>query len=329
MYLLVISNNLERASFRQRIGIYIDILRDEGINCRIEELSKKESPRLKLMRIASDFDAVFLHKKRLNVFDAFVLKRNAKKIIYDFDDAVMYDPDKPEHNRFTHYNPFRRTVKIADLVIAGNNYLAEYAEKFNSNVRILPTGLDINSYNVKISERNDDKIRLVWIGSKSTLCYLAEIKPALEKIGNRFENVSFRIIADNFFDLQNMEVEKRNWSADSQYADLAQSDVGLAPLPDNRFTRGKCGFKILQYQAAGLPVIASPVGVNCELVENGKSGFLASTIEQWIESIQKLVENRSLREQMGQAGKNFARKFDTTIIGPQLAEMLKENLFGK
>lgn len=126
-----------------------------------------------------------------------------------------------------------------------------------------------------------------------------------------------------------MEVEKRNWSADSQYADLAQSDVGLAPLPDNRFTRGKCGFKILQYQAAGLPVIASPVGVNCELVENGKSGFLASTIEQWIESIQKLVENRSLREQMGQAGKNFARKFDTTIIGPQLAEMLKENLFGK
>ncbi len=146
MKLLVITNNPDRASFRQRIAVYIDTLRASGIDCRVEQLPQWMIPRRRLFMQAKDFDAVFLHKKMLNPFDAYYLKKYAKKIIYDFDDAVMFDdkqPQKPHHKRQT---SFRRTSTLANLVIAGNVYLAEHAGRFNPNVEILPTGLDTKAY---------------------------------------------------------------------------------------------------------------------------------------------------------------------------------------
>jgi len=157
---------------------------------------------------------------------------------------------------------FQRTVKLADMVIAGNSYLAKHARKFNPNVEVFPTGLDTHAYELKAEPTNDAKLRLVWIGSSSTLKYLAGIKPALEEIGSRFDDVVLRIICDDFFDLQKMEVEKCQWSLQKQAVDLATSHIGLAPLPDNKFTQSRFCFKILQYAAVGLPVVASPVGAN-------------------------------------------------------------------
>ena len=323
MKLLILSNNPSRASFRQRIGIYLDTLQSNGINCEVAKLPATEWARLKLFRSAADFDAAYLHKKRLNLLDAFCLKKYTKKIIYDFDDAVMYDEVEPEQISRKRLNSFERTIGLASLVIAGNSYLAKQALLFNSNVVVLPTGLDVKAYDGQ-KTHPDDRVRLVWIGSKSTLEYLETIRPVLEQTGKQFKNVSLRIISDKFIDLENMDVEKRNWSIQTQYADLTGSDIGLAPLPDNHFTQGKCGFKILQYQAAGLPVITSPVGVNAQFVENGKSGFHAQSNQQWIDAITRLVENSSIRIQMGQAGKVFVQKFDYTIIGRQLVKLLKE-----
>jgi len=322
MNLLILSNNPSRASFRQRIGVYLDALRSNGINPEVVKLPRGSLARWKLFKRAADFDGVFLHKKRLNFFDAFWLHRYSKKIIYDFDDTVMYSPKNPERNSLSHFIPFRRTVKLADMIIAGNSYLAEHARKFNPNVRILPTGLDTETYKVQAGLKNNDKIRLVWIGGKSTLCYLAEIEPALEEIGSRFDNVILRIICDDFLNLQNIPVEKYLWSEDTEAADLATCDIGLAPLPDNRFTRGKCGFKILQYASAGLPVIASPVGLNIDYIRQG-GGCLADGASDWIDKMSLLISDSQLRRQMGQKSRANVAQFDARVLGRLLIGLIK------
>jgi glycosyltransferase involved in cell wall biosynthesis len=328
MNLLILTNNLNRASFRQRIGVYLDTLRRNGIDYEVAQLPSGTLARRKLFKKAADFDGVFLHKKKLNFVDAFWLRRYSRKVIYNFDDAIMYSDKNPERDSRSHLIPFRRSVKLADIVIAGNSYLAEHARKFNARVEVLPTGLNAKAYRVDTKSKNDGKIRLVWIGSKSTLKYLAEIKPALEEIGSRFDNAILRIICDDFFDLQNMEVEKHRWSEETQVIDLATSDFGLAPLPDNRFTRGKCGFKILQYAAAELPVIASPVGVNAEYVCDGVTGFHAINASQWIDKISELIENAELRKRMGQEGNVQVQRFDLSIVGKQLYKLVERCLEG-
>jgi glycosyltransferase involved in cell wall biosynthesis len=326
MRILILTNNPNRASFRQRIGAYCDILRRNAIRCEVAKLPSGFLARRRLFKRASDFDGVFLHKKKLNFFDGHWLRRYSKKIIYDFDDAVMYDPEAPDRDRSSHFRPFRRTAKLADIVIAGNSYLAEHAIRFNPNVEVLPTGLDTGAYRVDAGLRNDGKIRLVWIGSKSTLRYLAEIKPALEEIGSCLNNVVLRIICDEFFDLENMQVERRQWSEQTEAIELRTSDIGLAPLPDNRFTRGKCGFKVLQYTAAGLPVVASPVGVNSEYVRHGVTGFLVTNLSQWRERIAELIANPDLRKTMGEENLAQAENFDVPVIGKKLAQLITKCL---
>jgi len=319
---------LERPSFRQRIGGCLDILRSNGINCEVVRYPRSLPARYKVLKRCADFDAVYLQKKTLNFLDGFLLRRYAKNVIFDFDDAVMYDDKQPERkpSYYKRTKPFERIVGLSKLVIAGNSYLAELARRFNPNVEVLPTGLDIGSYKLQSILKKDSNIRLVWIGSKSTLKYLACIKPALEEIGCRFDNVVLRIICDDFFDLENMEVEKCRWSLSTQAYDLAMGDIGLSPLTDNRFTRGKCGFKILQYAAAGLAVVASPVGVNAEYVREGITGFCASDTQQWIDRLSQLIEDAALRKQMAQAGGAFVENFDINVIGQRLCELVYKYL---
>lgn len=324
MRLLILTNNPERASFRQRIAAYFHILRANGINCEVAKLPPGALARLKLFKRAVEFNGVFLHKKKLNFFDAIWLRRYSRKVIYNFDDAIMYSDEAPDlASPSPHFRPFRRTIKLADMVITGSSYLAEHALKFNPNVKILPIGLKISDYKLDWLPRNDDKIRLVWIGSGSTLKYLAEIKPALEQIGARFDNVVLRIICDDFFDLQNMRVEKCKWTKEKRGIDLAACDIGLAPLPDDRFTKGKCSFKVLEYASAGLPVIASPVGTNSEYVRPNITGFFATNIQEWEEQITQLIVNPQLRDKMGREGQIHAEQFDISVIGKQLVEYIK------
>jgi glycosyltransferase involved in cell wall biosynthesis len=323
MKIIIISSNPYRASFRQRIAVHRDMLRACGIDTELARFPADMAARWRLLRRCDDFDAVLLHKRRLNMIDAFCLRRYARCVIYDFDDAVMYsdkNPDRPSRKR---RKSFQRTVKLADMVMAGNSYLAEHARRYCHNVNILPTGLDTQAYNLKAEPEKDGKLRLVWIGSKITLKYLAEIKPALEQIGSRFDNVVLRIICDDFFDPNNLEVEKCLWSLEREVFDLATCDIGLAPLPDNRFTKGKCGFKILQYWAAGLPVVASPVGANAEYIQDGTNGFYAVDGSDWIEKVSLLLKDSQLRQQMGRAGRQKVEQFDLKVLGKQLVELIK------
>jgi glycosyltransferase involved in cell wall biosynthesis len=321
--LFVLTNNPERASFKQRIAVYLNTLRANGINCEVARFPSGSLARRKLLKKAAGFDALFLHKKRLNPLDALWLRRYARKVIYDFDDAVMYDDKNPEKLSRKRQKSFQRTVRLADMVIAANPYLAAHAKSFNKNVEVLATGLNVSDYEQSAHKPDDGKIRMVWIGSKSTLRYLAEISDVLEEIGSRFNNVVLRIICDDFFDLQNMKVEKCLWSLEKQIEDLAESHIGLSPLPSDRFTKGKSGgFKILQYAAAGLPVIAS-LGVNADCVREGVNGFLAGGRDDWVEKISRLLRDSQLRKQMGRAGRVEVQRFDLGVIGERLCNLVK------
>jgi hypothetical protein len=325
MKLLILSHNPQRASFRQRIGIYLPKLQAKGITCTVEKIPAGWIDRWKLFSQAGRFDAVLLHKNMLNFWEAYVLTKHARKIIYDFDDAVMYSPRKPDSLRTSHSRLFRRTLKRVDFAIAGNSWLAQHARPFCENISILPTGLDTGKYDIP-RPPSDGKIRLVWIGSRSTLKYLQMLTPTLEQIGQQYPNVILRIICDTFFDLSKIPVEKCSWSLETEAKDLAACDIGLCPLPDDNFTRGKCGFKILQYFASGLPAIASPVGFNNDLVQPGKTGLLAETNDTWYQALKTLIENADQRRLTGQTARQFSRQFDQELIGQKFCDLITQFL---
>ncbi len=326
MNILILTNNPDRASFRQRIEAYFPTLGKSGFDYKVIRLPKGLIARKNLIERCNNFDIVFLHKKTLNPVDSHWLHRHAQKIVYDFDDAIMYSAGDPEKSSRKRLNAFKRTVERADLVTAGNAYLADHAKVFNANVHILPTGLAINSYQRTSGKRNNAGIRLVWIGSRSTLKYLAQIEDVLNEIGRRYNNTVLRIISDEFISLKNLAVERCTWSLTDQATDLVSSDIGLAPLPDNRFTRGKCGFKILQYQAAGLPTVASPVGVNSEYVDHEVNGFLAQGQHEWVDKLSRLIDDSQLRNQLGSSGRESVKRFDLNPLGERLCELLESSL---
>jgi glycosyltransferase involved in cell wall biosynthesis len=322
MRLLVLTGNSKRASFRERVLAYVGPLESAGISTELAEIPAGLGARWRLYGKARLFDGVFLHKKGLSFADAYLLRLSARKLIYDFDDAIMYKQSDPLTVSAMRLRRFARTVRAADLVIAGNSYLAAHAMLFNKRTAVLPTGLETLRYQVAPSRKADERVRLVWIGSQSSLRYLDLILPALEKVGSILPGIVLRLISDEFADLKNMPVEKHRWSQDSQYAALAECDIGLSPLADDGFARGKCGFKTLQYQCAGLPVVCSPVGVNEEMVRHGMSGFHARATEEWVDFIVRLARDKSLRLIMGQEGRKAAAAFDREIIGKRFVSLV-------
>jgi glycosyltransferase involved in cell wall biosynthesis len=324
--ILILSNNPTRASFRQRISGYLPYLEKAGIHFEFQKLPRNFWGRLRLFRHARHFSEVLIQKKCLNFFDAKILRFYSKRIIYDFDDAIMYSPTKPESDHTSHFRLFRRTAKMADVIIAGNQYLFEHAKRFNSNVHLLETGFDLQPFRQIEKKASDGKIRLVWIGSKTTLKYLLDIKDVLEQVGKENSKIILQVISDEFFEMENMEVEKKKWSLESQVQDLVQCDIGIAPLPDNRFTKGKCGFKVLQYFAAGLPAIASPIGVNLDFIEKSAAGVTASTPEQWKDEILKMAKDAESRARFGQNAKQFVQKFDLPILSERFYKIIKNGI---
>jgi glycosyltransferase involved in cell wall biosynthesis len=324
--ILILSRHIESASFRLRIQAYRDVLRQNGIESDVEKLPSDFWGRIKLFRRALEYNGVLLHKKRLRGFEMFWLRRWANVVIYDFDDAVMYDPKNPDKPSLKRQKRFEQTVKMADVVITDTTLLANYARKFCKNVEVIPTGLDISSYRVSAMGKEDGKIRLVWIGGSSTLGFLADIKEALEQIGSQFNNVVLRIISNEFFELENMKVEKCQWSLENQISDLAMSDIGLAPMPNNKFAQNKFSFKMLQYAAVGLPIIASPVGANGDFIRHNHNGLFASDCSDWVKKMSQLIEDAPLRTRLGQAARADLERFDISVIGRRLAELINNCL---
>lgn len=320
MKLLILTNNPKRASYRQRIGNYLDILKDAGIEPTVMVLEKSILRRVRQYRHVDDYDVVLLHKKCLNFLEGLFFCPQKAGVIFNYDDAVMFNDKGRETG--THRNRFKRSLQRADKVLVGSSYLARQASPYHNDIVVLPLGLNTADYRPDIPKPNDGKIRLVWIGSAATLDYIHPLVPVIQKLAQRYPALILRLICDEFVDIEGVTVEKIKWTPEMRFRGLAESDIGLAPLPDTPFTRGKCSFKVLEYSASGLPVVASPVGTNPDHVKDGRTGYLVNTNREWFDKISELVQNQTVRYEMGQRGKAYAAEFDVSVVGKKLCDLI-------
>jgi glycosyltransferase involved in cell wall biosynthesis len=260
---------------------------------------------------ASTVDFIFIHRETSPIgppiIEWLIAKVLRKKIIYDFDDAIWLT-DKITESRFENFIRWRSKVanicKWAYKISCGNDYLASFARKFNNNVVINPTTIDTENLHTQgFSEINKNVLAIGWTGSTSTLKYLNQVESAIKIVQQKFNHVSFIVIADREPTLKVPSLKFIPWNKASEVQDLLNINIGIMPLPDDDWAKGKCGFKALQYLALGIPCIASPVGVNTRIIEHNKNGFLASTEADWVEYLSCLITNDHLRKQMGHAGR--------------------------
>jgi glycosyltransferase involved in cell wall biosynthesis len=261
------------------------------------------------------FHFVFIHREVTPagppLFEWLIAKVFRKKIVYDFDDAIWLT-DKTTEAWFTRLLRWRsKTASICRWsykVSCGNAYLEAFARQFNQQVVVNPTTIDTSRLHNKnlypfMKIKNADEVIIGWTGSHSTLKYLKMIESSLQKIEQDFPTVKFLVIADQKPDLDLKNLEFCPWNVESEITDLLKIDIGIMPLPDDIWTKGKCGFKALQYMGLHIPCVIAPVGVNTEIVEHGINGFLAATPKEWIHYLTALITKSELRYAMGSKGR--------------------------
>ncbi len=273
-------------------------------------LLKSIFTRIKDIRRANDFDLIFIYREALMLGSTFFEKRLKKKhpkIVLDFDDAIWLN-DVSDGNKYLAWlkNPSKtaRIIKLSDMIFAGNNYLANYAFQFNNNVKTIPTTLNTNVFKPEIKDTKKNRICIGWTGTSTTLKHFKLLISCLVKIKNKYgDKVYFKIISDVPYITEGIEIINCKWQLKTEVQDLSEIDIGIMPLPDDEWAKGKCGFKGLQYMSLEIPTIMSPVGVNSEIIQDGVNGFLANKEEEWINKLSLLIESPILREQLGKKGR--------------------------
>jgi len=257
---------------------------------------------------AFNFDIIYISREAFPYGPAFfewLLARWGKPMIFDFDDSI-YLPDASSANRiFTflkHSNKTAKAIKLCKYVTPGNKFLANYADKHNKNFKIIPTTVDTQLYKPKRKSGNKEII-IGWSGSPTTVKFLNLLKGVFVTVSKKYPNVKFKIYGSTDFSIPGVALEATNWSLDTEINELQSFDIGIMPLPDDEWARGKCGFKALLYMAFGIPAVCSPVGVNTEIIQDGVNGFLALTEQEWIEKLSRLIEDVELRYQLGDRGR--------------------------
>lgn len=258
-------------------------------------------------------DFIFMHREAAAIgppiFEWLIVKVLRKRIIYDFDDAIWLTDNVNESN-FERILRWRNKIALicrwSYKVSCGNEYLLNYAKQFNTQSYLNPTTIDteqIHNPNLYPQKNQSENLTIGWTGSHSTLKYLKHIENVLQLLEQKHSHIRFLVIADQNPNLNLARMEFIPWKKETETEDLLKIDIGIMPLPDDPWTQGKCGFKALQYMAMNIPCIASPVGVNKTIIEHGKSGFLATSEEEWITCLNTLLNDKNLRTRMGNAGR--------------------------
>jgi glycosyltransferase involved in cell wall biosynthesis len=245
----------------------------------------------------------------------FAQKLNPNMLL-EFDDAIYLT--------FLHKKKIFQLIRMSKHVIVGNNFLKHYALQFNSHVTVIPTVIDTDRYSPKKDYRYQGKLNIGWVGLAYNLSYVLELARMLQKLKKEIGDFKFTVICSQGLDIDGIEVIFKRWCYNDEIEDIRNLDIGIMPLVDDAWAKGKCGLKLLQYMACGVPVVASPVGVNNEIINDGENGFLATTGKKWLEKLSLLARDEELRCTLGQKGRKTVEDYySLKLWGPKVASLYK------
>ncbi len=334
-------------SQRYRFEQYFDFLRAKGYECELSNIISESDDklfyssgsilqkisitiksifkRLKDINRVNQFDIVFVQREAFMTGSSFFEKRFAKskaKFVFDFDDSIWLLDTSEANKKWEWMKSTKKTGEIcslSDLVFAGNSYLADYAKQFNKNVTIVPTTIDTNAFSRNLPYKNNDTICIGWSGSHTTIKHFEEAVPILKKIKKKYgDKVFFKVMGDPDYVNEELNIKGIPWSSEKEVEIISSFDIGIMPLPDDEWVKGKCGLKGLSYMALEVPTIMSRVGVNSEIINEGINGFLASNEAEWINRISQLIESFDLRKKLGEKARE-------TVIESYSVESQKNN----
>lgn len=356
----------EDASCRYRVHQFVPYLEQAGYQCTVApfasqklfrslrargglatkagEVLRRSARRFSTLRDIDSYDIVVIHREAFPFFAPWVenlVLRQAKRsrrrtrVIFSFDDAIYAGHEEvstlshPLLYRWKHGRGYDEVIRSADHVIAGNRILAQYASRLNASTTVIPTVVDCNKYQARTSIP-DAPVRIGWMGSRTTAPYFRMIEPALREIAsNHGDSVWFRFVGcpEYWLDIQNFTSVP--FRLETELEELQKFDIGLMPLPDNAWTRGKCAFKAIQYMASGVATVASPVGITPDLVRDGVNGFLAASPEDWFRALDQLISDAALRIRIArEARKSIETGYSLEVWAPRMVRLL-DQLRGK
>jgi glycosyltransferase involved in cell wall biosynthesis len=288
--------------------------------------------RLSLVRKAKQYDLVYILREAAllgpPVFER-LIAQSGVPVVFDFDDAIFVSYRSPS-NGYLSYLKFASKTKticrIASHVMVGNPYLAEYALQVNDRVTVIPTTIDTEKYRVPERREKTGPPVIGWTGSYSTVQHLDTMRGALKKLAEK-EPFRLRVIGTPSYECAPVDVEAMPWRAETELEDLSEIDIGMMPLPDDRWSKGKCGLKALQFMALGIPTICSPVGVNTDIIQDDQNGFIAGTEDEWVEKLSRLLRSAELRRRLGDAGRaTVEEQYSAITQTPRVYEIFKSVL---
>jgi glycosyltransferase involved in cell wall biosynthesis len=337
-------------SQRFRFEQYLDILKDNGFEVEFLFLLNPKDDKafyskgnyfkkliivlksiVKLLQsISKSYDIVFVQRESFFLGTVIFEKIYSKKawLVYDFDDSIWLSNVSEANKKLSflkNANKTKELISFSNMVFAGNEYLAQYARQYNTNVKIVPTTIDTEEYK-RIPQPQREKICIGWSGSITTIQHFEYAIPALKIIKEKYKNlVYFKVIGDANYKNDDLGVIGLPWVKDTEIEDLSEIEIGIMPLPDDEWSKGKCGLKGLQYMALGIATLMSPVGVNDEIIQHGKNGFLPKTVDDWVSQLSLLIEDKNLRESVAKAGrKTVVEKYSVMAWKDSYIKFLKE-----
>jgi glycosyltransferase involved in cell wall biosynthesis len=318
--------HLEQAGYECTVSTFcspklFSALKNSGrIRSKIAETVRCTAKRLADLGDISKFDFVLIHREAFPFFvprvENWVLGRH-QKVIFSFDDAIYAGHSEVAHlnhpalYRWKHGRRYDEVIRRSTHVIAGNRILAEYARRFNSSVSTIPTVVDCRQYSFKVkAPQTSGPITIGWMGSRSTAPYLSLVESALRRLAHAYPGgVCFRFIGHPAYSPNIPYSSSVPFEIESEIEDLHSIDIGLMPLPDTEWTRGKCAFKAIQYMASGIPVVASPVGITPDLIQQDVNGLLVSSSDDWFRELERLICDRDLRDRIALAARHTIEQF--------------------